>query len=136
MTEAANQSNQVNLFKPIDVDKFRVEGNNIKEFTQLLKIQFVKDWSEAQVVFDRIHRKNKKQSKPLGYIRFDSALDCVKLSAMFLVSAAVLAGKQAKTPRGKGNVAVTALQFFYHQLEDQARILLREVLLKLKEGEK
>jgi len=136
MGKMVEAENQVSLFRPVDVDKLKVEGNSIREFTQVLKIQFVNDWSEAQVVFDRQHKKNMRLSKPVGYIRFNSALDCVKLSAMFLAAASVLAGRSTKNREAKKKIAISALSFYRTQVEDQAKTLLGSILLKLGEDEK
>lgn len=127
MTEAENQ---VSLFKPVDVDKLKVEGNSIREFTQVLKIQFVKDGSEVQVVFDRVHKKNMRLSKPVGYIRFTSQ-ECVKLAGMFLASASILAAKTVNNIKGKLNVVKTAVDFFSTQVKESANQLTREILNKL-----
>jgi len=127
MVEAENQ---VSLFKPVDVDKLKVEGNSIREFTQVLKIQFVKDGSEVQVVFDRQHKKNMRLSKPVGYIRF-SGMDCVKLSGMFLAAASILAAKHAKGPKAKAKAAGAAQEFFTTQVKELANNLVTEIIRTL-----
>lgn len=131
MTEVTSQ---VSLFKPVDVDKLKVEGNSIREFTQVLKIQFVKDGSEIQVVFDRQHKKNMRLSKPVGYIRF-TAQECIKLSAMFLAAAtALLATRQAKGLNAKVKAAKGALEYYSWQVKETAEPFAEEIVKTL-EGE-
>lgn len=126
---------QVELFKPVDFDRLRVEGNSINEFTQLLKIQFVQDNSAVQVVFDRQHKRNLKLSKPVGYIRFTGS-DCVKLAGMFLAAASVLATKTAAGVEAKRKTCQAALNFFSEQVKELADGLAYDILNKLLEAEK
>lgn len=126
----AEAESQVKLFKPVDVDKLKVEGNSIREFAQVLKIQFVKDGSEVQVVFDRQHKKNMKLSKPVGYIRF-TGQECVKLAGMFLASASVLAAKNTATMEARLKVAKTAVDFFSAQVKESAEQLTKYITRKV-----
>lgn len=124
---------QVELFKPLDFDRLRVEGNPINEFTQLLKIQFVQDNTAVQVVFDRIHKNNLKLSKPVGYIRF-TGQDCVKLAGMFLAAASVVASRKAVGVEAKRRICQAALDFFSEQVKELADGLAFDILNKLLEA--
>jgi len=125
----------VELFKPVDIEGLKVEGNSIKEFQQFLKVQFIEGGKKVQVTFDRVHKKNRSLSKPAGYIQLTSQ-ELVKFAGICLASAAVLtARKQCKKLHPQIKVTKAAIRFFSMQVEEIAGSLYPVILTKLNGSE-
>jgi hypothetical protein len=77
----------VECLKPVEAE------DTLNVFLQKIKVQFILEDStvNVQVVFDRVYKFRKEESKPLGYFHFTQYMSLLDLAKIFLVSACVKA---------------------------------------------
>jgi len=87
LSEENKPENLVECMRKIDTD------DTLKLFSQVIKFQFRVNPEKPlsiQLVLDRVHKFQKGESKPLGYLRFSQSSDLLDLARQALACACVL----------------------------------------------
>lgn len=122
----ANKNNNVKKYKPIDITGFRVKGNELNQYYQYVKNQFIEGSKSAQKVFDRINKKNLKRSYPVAYIQLDLG-GLLHSAAVDLATAVGLAYFDTQGPKNE-KTALTILNNYLKIVKSRAKNLVKTVL--------
>lgn len=128
--------NKKEEYKPTDVEGLRVQGNSIKEFFQYVKNQFILHNGEikAQKVFDRVHKKNPRLSKPFGYIQFDMQ-GFLNSASIDLATAMGLATRKAGSYEAKKKVLESIFDGYAQLVLERAKVLSENIIKVMSEKE-